>query len=245
VSIRTLDLADPGYVALMRAYADHALEETHPFDDTTFHKALAKAQGLFLYFSFLVDQIALGRLAVDVLDAQPEGSGLYAKYLADFKRDMGYRRLGEEAELVLFALAAEELAHEWLFGTGLVYDYSGEPLLVGDPDWRGLPLDQLARTIDRDDESGKPTGFFPLCHLSAQGGHRRRSRRCGRGTFPALAERPREGAGFRCRQRTALEAASRASRSSSPGKQDAGAPIARPCHAFAFATANSPRPGRR
>jgi hypothetical protein len=160
VTVRRLDLADPGYLALMRAYADGALDRTRRFDDATFHKALSKAQGLFLYFSFLIDQIALGRLAVDALDEQPEGAGLYAKFLANFKGDMGYRRLGEEAELVLYALAAEELAHDWLFGAGLKRDYAGEPLLVGDSDWRGLPLDELAQTLDRDGPDGKPTGFF-------------------------------------------------------------------------------------
>ena len=165
IRVHRVGLDDPGYIALMREYTAQTLGRSPA--DGEFHQLLEKAEGLFLYLSFLVEQMAflveqmaLGRLASDALRDQPSGEGLFLRFLAEFKRDLGGKRLAEEAELLLLALAAEELAHDWAFGEGLTYDHAGAPVLVDDPEWRGVALDDLAAVLDRARPDGQPEGLL-------------------------------------------------------------------------------------
>ncbi len=160
-----VDAEDEGYRAVLRDYADRVLGRR--LDDAVFAQILDRAEGLFLFVSFLVEQLAFGRLALDGLGALPKGEALFVNFLNNLRRDLGGRRLQSEAEEILLMLAAEERAHAWQVGEGLDMALAeeaklpgmadrppstdrGADLLTDEIDWRGLPLDLLAQMLDRD-----------------------------------------------------------------------------------------------
>ncbi len=165
INLLRVDAGDAGYRAVLRDYADRVLGRR--LDDAVFAQILDRAEGLFLFVSFLVEQLAFGRLALDGLGALPKGEALFVNFLNNLRQDLGGRRLQSEAEEILLMLAAEERAHAWQVGEGLDMALAeeaklpgmaerppstdrGADLLTDEIDWRGLPLDTLAQMLDRD-----------------------------------------------------------------------------------------------
>jgi tetratricopeptide (TPR) repeat protein len=156
-AVREIDLRHQGYLAVMRQYACDVLKRD--LGDATFDLLIEKSESLFLYFSFLVDQMRLRRLSPGDLPRLAPGAGLFRQFLANFKRELGWERLAEEAELLVLALAAEELAHDWAVGAGRVEDHSG-PVIVDDEEWRGIELNEVAGLLDRLRPDGSVEGLL-------------------------------------------------------------------------------------
>jgi len=171
-TVQRLDLDDAGYRQVLRDYAELILKNGQRLSDRDFDAVLQKAGGLFLFVSFIVEQIALGRLRVEDIGQLGSGQALFRDFIDGLRSDLGHRRLVADAEDILLALAAEERAHAWQIGPGLELAKTleaglraqfpmgpeptaageglGDPLLTDDPDWSGLTLERLARYLDRD-----------------------------------------------------------------------------------------------
>jgi tetratricopeptide (TPR) repeat protein len=148
VSIHRIDPSDNDYLKVLRAYSNKVLDKRR-LNESEFKDVLAKSDGLFLYFGFIIDQIAEQQFQVDALGDLPSARDLYSNFALNLKHRIGAKRLAEEAELAFYGLAAEEVAEDWLSGKGL----KSSP-------WRGVPLDELARLNDRDEPGGGIDSLF-------------------------------------------------------------------------------------
>jgi hypothetical protein len=171
-----LSTRDSEYIALLRTYAAYQLVRKidEPAFEALFEQILTAAEGLFVYLSFIVDQLRGGRIKPqDLADGR-----LGVQHYDHFLQSLSARyqpKLADDLRLILAALAAAESAHEWLFDEGARPDLAlapeqvrrqwitayldGEPLpkLAGAPmldiakrEWAGIDLDLLAEAVDMD-----------------------------------------------------------------------------------------------
>ncbi|MEP3827063.1 MAG: hypothetical protein ABJM47_03155, partial [Lentilitoribacter sp.] len=155
-----MDLNDAGYRGLLRSYADEVLPAGKQFSDAQFDLAMEKAQHRFLFLSFIVEQVALGQIDLADLNTLRTGVALFKDYLGGLRQELGHRRLIQEAEDILLALAAEERAHTWQSDEGLCKGLHGDELLTDEQEWRGMRLERLSRYLDRDIAGGQDSYFL-------------------------------------------------------------------------------------
>ena len=158
---QTVDLADPGYRHLLRDYFDRALAEPRarleaaavragdpPPEaratvaarlDALFPVLLEKADGLFLYFAFLLERIRGREVALDDLADLPRRDALYTDFLDTLGAGLAPKQ-ADLARTLLLTLAALEQAHAW-------YLDGREPPFAVEPEWHGVPLDGLADLV--------------------------------------------------------------------------------------------------
>jgi hypothetical protein len=159
--VQTVDLADPGYRHLLRGYFDRALEAPRARLeaaavtageapeaaraavaarlDALFPVLLDKADGLFLYFAFLLDRLRGRALAMEELEDLPRRDALYTDFLDTLGAGLAPKQ-ADLARTLLLTLAALEQAHVW-------YLDGREPPFAVAPDWHGVPLDGLADLV--------------------------------------------------------------------------------------------------
>jgi hypothetical protein len=127
--VQTVDLADPGYRHLLRGYFDRALEAPRARLeaaavtageapeaaraavaarlDALFPLLLEKADGLFLYFAFLLDRLRGRALALEELADLPRRDGLYTDFLDTLGTGLAPKQ-ADLARTLLLTLAALE-----------------------------------------------------------------------------------------------------------------------------------------
>ena len=111
-----------------------------------FDNLVRKADGLFLYFAFLLDRIKDREIAVSNIDALPKQTELFSDYLDRLIKVLAPKQF-EVAKALLLVLAAVEQAHAW-------YLEGRTPPFAVDPGYHGVPLDTLAKLIHYPDVDG-------------------------------------------------------------------------------------------
>jgi hypothetical protein len=173
--IQALDLGDAVYVAMLERFVAHRLNRSR--EDPAFRdlltRILEKAANRFAYVSFLVEQIEAGALAPEQLGGLASGEALYRAFLDRLDARYG-RKLADDMRAVVVALAACEVAHEWMIGAGALPDpVTGEPLQYVDASWAGLSLATLAhlREMDVATDRGAPVVDGRIVEALFQHGH--------------------------------------------------------------------------
>lgn len=137
----------------MRKYAAWRLGRSEK--DASFQQLFAailqKAESRFVYVAFLVGRLLQGSLPIESIDALAVGDDLYRSFLDRLDSEF-HPKLAEEVRDVLVVLAAEERAHDWMFGAGAQLDRAikGAILVPEARHWPGLPLGRLAELTDLD-----------------------------------------------------------------------------------------------
>lgn len=167
---RVVGLDDKGYRSLLRSYAaDRIGRVADSSFDALFATILDKAEGRFVYVSFIVERLLRGALPLDRLGALAVGDDLYRSFLDGLDREF-HPKLADAIRDVLLVLAAEERAHDWILGEGSQIDRATGGILKPVPElWPGLPLRALARLTAFNTADDGYDGRFVEILLSLQG----------------------------------------------------------------------------